>query len=111
MDVQQQKQQLLQQITQRSLATSPEQQQSILATVAQIRAASSSSITTDAGTLSATWKLLWTTEKETLFIIQNARWFGTKAGEVYQVNGNKEAGVGERAAWWCRAALQQMASS
>lgn len=30
-------------------------------------------------------QLLWTTEKETLFIIKNAGLFGTKAGEVYQV--------------------------
>jgi hypothetical protein len=31
-------------------------------------------------------QLLWTTEKETLFIIKNAGLFGTKAGEVYQVS-------------------------
>lgn len=30
-------------------------------------------------------QLLWTTEKETLFIVKNAGLFGTKAGEVYQV--------------------------
>jgi len=35
--------------------------------------------------VSATWRLVWTTEKETLWIIQNAGLFGTKAGEVYQV--------------------------
>ncbi|CAL8472039.1 g11581 [Coccomyxa elongata] len=35
--------------------------------------------------LSATWRLLWTTEKETLFILKNAGWFGTEAGEVFQV--------------------------
>jgi hypothetical protein len=35
--------------------------------------------------LSSTWKLLWTTEKETLFILKNARFFGTNAGNVYQV--------------------------
>lgn len=35
--------------------------------------------------LSATWRLLWTTEKEQLFIIENARWFGTRAGDVLQV--------------------------
>mmetsp|Transcript_11414 Transcript_11414/g.27086 ORF Transcript_11414/g.27086 Transcript_11414/m.27086 type:complete len:222 (+) Transcript_11414:92-757(+) len=35
--------------------------------------------------LSATWKLLWTTEKETLFILDKAPLFGTKAGDVYQV--------------------------
>ncbi|XP_050386323.1 probable plastid-lipid-associated protein 11, chloroplastic isoform X3 [Argentina anserina] len=35
--------------------------------------------------LSATWRLLWTTEKEQLFIIQNASVFGTRAGDVLQV--------------------------
>lgn len=38
--------------------------------------------------LNGTWKLLWTTEKEILFIIQKkglASWCGTSAGEVYQV--------------------------
>lgn len=35
--------------------------------------------------LNATWKLAWTTEKETLFIINTAWLFGTKAGDVYQV--------------------------
>ncbi|XAR54162.1 hypothetical protein NMG60_11029182 [Bertholletia excelsa] len=35
--------------------------------------------------LSATWRLLWTTEKEQLFIIKNAFLFGTRAGDVLQV--------------------------
>ncbi|KAK9867961.1 hypothetical protein WJX84_006014 [Apatococcus fuscideae] len=35
--------------------------------------------------LTATWKLAWTTEKETLFILKNAKWFGTKAEDVFQV--------------------------
>ncbi|KAK6920337.1 Plastid lipid-associated protein/fibrillin conserved domain [Dillenia turbinata] len=35
--------------------------------------------------LSATWRLLWTTEKEQLFIIKNASFFGTQAGDVLQV--------------------------
>ncbi|PQM33249.1 putative plastid-lipid-associated protein 11 [Prunus yedoensis var. nudiflora] len=42
------------------------------------------SITTG-GSLSATWRLLWTTEKEQLFIIQNASLFGTRTGDVLQV--------------------------
>ena len=29
--------------------------------------------------------MVWTTEKETLFIVKNAPFFGTKAGGVYQV--------------------------
>lgn len=35
--------------------------------------------------LSGTWRLLWTTEKEQLFIIKNAGFFGTEAGDVLQV--------------------------
>nr|XP_043620911.1 probable plastid-lipid-associated protein 11, chloroplastic isoform X2 [Erigeron canadensis] len=42
-------------------------------------------ITTNNASLSGTWRLLWTTEKEQLFIIKNAGFFGTKAGDVLQV--------------------------
>lgn len=42
------------------------------------------SVTTD-DSLSATWRLLWTTEKEQLFIIEKAHLFGTQAGDVLQV--------------------------
>lgn len=35
--------------------------------------------------LDATWRLLWTTEKEILFILKYASIFGTQAGQVYQV--------------------------
>ncbi|GMI73561.1 FIBRILLIN9 [Hibiscus trionum] len=35
--------------------------------------------------LSATWRLLWTTEKEQLFIIEKAYLFGTQTGDVLQV--------------------------
>ncbi|KAL4859226.1 Acyl-coenzyme A oxidase [Chlorella vulgaris] len=35
--------------------------------------------------LSATWRLLWTTEKETLFILKRAPWLRTAAGDVFQV--------------------------
>lgn len=35
--------------------------------------------------LNGTWRLLWTTEQETLFILKNAGVFGTEAGDVYQV--------------------------
>lgn len=41
-------------------------------------------VTTD-NSLSATWRLLWTTEKEQLFIIEKAPLFGTQAGDVLQV--------------------------
>lgn len=42
------------------------------------------SVTTDSS-LSATWRMLWTTEKEQLFIIDKAHLFGTKAGDILQV--------------------------
>jgi hypothetical protein len=35
--------------------------------------------------LSTTWRLLWTMEKEQLFIVKNAWLFGTHAGDVLQV--------------------------
>ncbi|KAL8154706.1 putative plastid-lipid-associated protein 11, chloroplastic [Apium graveolens] len=35
--------------------------------------------------LSGTWRLLWTTEKEQLFIIKNAGFLGTETGDVLQV--------------------------
>ena len=41
-------------------------------------------VTTDDG-LSATWRMLWTTEKEQLFIIEKANLFGTQAGDILQV--------------------------
>lgn len=41
--------------------------------------------TTTVDAASGTWELVWTTEKETLFIVQNAKWLGTRAGGVYQV--------------------------
>ncbi|KAK3141863.1 hypothetical protein QOZ80_4BG0339230 [Eleusine coracana subsp. coracana] len=39
----------------------------------------------DAAKLSGTWRLLWTTEREQLFIVQNAPVFRTAAGDVLQV--------------------------
>jgi len=35
--------------------------------------------------LSGTWRLLWTTEQEQLFIVRNAPFFRTAAGDVLQV--------------------------
>lgn len=31
------------------------------------------------------WRMVWTTEKETLFILKNAPAFGSQAGQVFQV--------------------------
>ncbi|KQJ83947.1 hypothetical protein BRADI_5g17740v3 [Brachypodium distachyon] len=39
----------------------------------------------DASKLSGTWRLLWTTEQEQLFIVRNAPTFRTAAGDVLQV--------------------------
>uniref|UniRef100_A0A0E0KTM2 Plastid lipid-associated protein/fibrillin conserved domain-containing protein n=1 Tax=Oryza punctata TaxID=4537 RepID=A0A0E0KTM2_ORYPU len=39
----------------------------------------------DANKLSGTWRLLWTTEQEQLFIVRNAPFFRTAAGDVLQV--------------------------
>ncbi|OMO96130.1 hypothetical protein CCACVL1_05066 [Corchorus capsularis] len=41
-------------------------------------------VTTD-DSLSATWRLLWTTEKKQLFVMENAHLFGAQAGDVLQV--------------------------
>eukprot|EP00262_Sarcandra_glabra_P006504 TRINITY_DN18836_c0_g1_i1.p1 TRINITY_DN18836_c0_g1~~TRINITY_DN18836_c0_g1_i1.p1 ORF type:complete len:232 (-),score=19.73 TRINITY_DN18836_c0_g1_i1:191-886(-) len=40
---------------------------------------------TTGSSLSGTWRMLWTTEKEQLFIIKNASLFGTETGDVLQV--------------------------
>ncbi|XP_024532409.1 probable plastid-lipid-associated protein 11, chloroplastic isoform X2 [Selaginella moellendorffii] len=45
---------------------------------------SSDGITTDSR-LSGTWRMLWTTEKEQLFIVDKAPLFGTRAGDILQV--------------------------
>ncbi|PSC71095.1 cytochrome P450 [Micractinium conductrix] len=70
---------------QRGLKTSKQQRDEVLAAAAELAELQGGAATTDADSLSATWQLVWTTEKETLFILENARWFGTAAGEVYQV--------------------------
>ena len=73
--------------TNRGLSTSKQTKDSILACIDQLlEKAGSDSCNTSPSSLSATWRLLWTTEKETLFILQRAGLFGTKAGEVYQVS-------------------------
>ncbi|XP_010053947.1 probable plastid-lipid-associated protein 11, chloroplastic isoform X1 [Eucalyptus grandis] len=57
---------------------------SIVAAIDAVAALGRGAVTTGPS-LSATWRLLWTTEKEQLYIIENARWFGTAAGDVLQV--------------------------
>ncbi|XP_012575249.1 probable plastid-lipid-associated protein 11, chloroplastic isoform X2 [Cicer arietinum] len=62
----------------------PTRRASIVAAIDAMAAIGSGSVTTG-DTLSATWRLLWTTEKEQLFIIEKAPVFGTRAGDVLQV--------------------------
>ena len=68
------------------LDTPPQLESKILGVVLQLNQAQKDVVTTDSKLLSATWKLLWTTEKETLFIMKNAPIFGTRAGDVYQAS-------------------------
>lgn len=70
--------------TQRGVATTPDELKSIAEVVDRFQA-SAATMTTTTQNLSSTWELLWTTEKETLFILKTASWFGTQAGAVYQV--------------------------
>lgn len=63
-----------------------ERRQAVLAAAAELAQFGVGSATTDSSQLSATWRLLWTTEKETLFIIDKlAPLCGTTAGDVFQV--------------------------
>ncbi|KAK2413866.1 putative plastid-lipid-associated protein 11, chloroplastic [Trifolium repens] len=62
----------------------PSKLASIVSAIDALAAIGAGSVTTG-DNLSATWRLLWTTEKEQLFIIEKAGLFGTKAGDVLQV--------------------------
>ncbi|XP_029129036.1 probable plastid-lipid-associated protein 11, chloroplastic isoform X2 [Cajanus cajan] len=62
----------------------PAKRAAIVETIDAMAAARRGSVTTG-DALSATWRLLWTTEKEQLFIIEKAPLFGTRAGDVLQV--------------------------
>ncbi|XP_062000492.1 probable plastid-lipid-associated protein 11, chloroplastic isoform X3 [Rosa rugosa] len=64
--------------------TDPTKRASIIKAIDALADLGNGTVTTG-GDLSATWRLLWTTEKEQLFIIQNASVFGTRAGDVLQV--------------------------
>lgn len=79
--------------TQRGVSTSPADRKAIIDAVAELKAANEGRNTTGPES-SGTWELLWTTEKETLFILERAPLFGTKAGGVYQVidNGSSSSG-------------------
>ncbi len=69
----------------RGRLTSPQQKAQVFALVDELRAQPQQQSFTEASLLSATWQLLWTSEQETLWILNNAGLFGTKAGDVFQV--------------------------
>ncbi|KAI3844273.1 hypothetical protein MKW92_023020 [Papaver armeniacum] len=64
----------------------PLKRMQIIKAIEALRVAGKNSTTTSAASLSDTWRMLWTTEKEQLFIIKNAYLFGgTQAGDILQV--------------------------
>ncbi|OMP00665.1 hypothetical protein COLO4_12466 [Corchorus olitorius] len=62
----------------------PKKRDAIVKAIEAMAVLGRDTVTTD-DSLSATWRLLWTTEKEQLFIIEKAYLFGTQAGDVLQV--------------------------
>ncbi|KZV46167.1 putative plastid-lipid-associated protein 11 [Dorcoceras hygrometricum] len=62
----------------------PQKLDEIIGAIDSLAAIGRGTVTTD-DSLSATWRMLWTTEKEQLFILKNAGIFGTAAGDVLQV--------------------------
>ena len=50
--------------------------------LAAAAAADPAAATTTGPQLSGAWRMAYTTERESLFILDKARWFGTSAGEV-----------------------------
>lgn len=69
----------------RGLAVSKEGQAAVRKYVAELQEVYGYHTTTRDDLLSANWELLYTTERETLWILENAHRFGTRAGPVYQV--------------------------
>ncbi|MCL7041554.1 hypothetical protein MKW94_002850 [Papaver nudicaule] len=64
----------------------PLKRMQIIKAIEAMRVIGKNSTTTSSALLSDTWRMLWTTEKEQLFIIKNAYLFGdTRAGDVLQV--------------------------
>ena len=61
-----------------------EKRSKIIEVIDELAEYGKTTVTTNSS-LSGTWRMLWTTEKEQLFIIKNANIFGTKTGDVLQV--------------------------
>ncbi|KAI5070377.1 hypothetical protein GOP47_0014720 [Adiantum capillus-veneris] len=72
---------------QRGLATQKDSNKraQIIRVIDSLAALGTDMTTTSHQSLSATWRMLWTTEKEQLFIIEKAHLFGTQAGDILQV--------------------------
>ncbi|KAK8916964.1 hypothetical protein KSP39_PZI022925 [Platanthera zijinensis] len=64
--------------------TDPSKRGEIIGAIDEL-AAHGEGTNTTGPSLSCTWRMLWTTEKEQLFIIKNAGFFGTQTGDVLQV--------------------------
>jgi len=71
--------------SQRGAAGAPGDRAEVEALVDELAALGEGRATTTPAALSARWRLVWTSEQETLFIINIARFFGTSAGDVYQI--------------------------
>ena len=61
-----------------------EKRSKIIEVIDELTEYGKTTVTTNSS-LSGTWRMLWTTEKEQLFIIKNANIFDTKTGDVLQV--------------------------
>lgn len=75
--------------TNRGAESSPQQRERILKAVDALEKSQAGRPTTGRD-VDATWRLLWSTEKETQFIVKNAGIFGTEAGDIYQVIATQE---------------------
>ncbi|ONK56315.1 uncharacterized protein A4U43_C10F6730 [Asparagus officinalis] len=62
----------------------PSKRSEIIDAIDELAVYGKDAITTDSS-LTGTWRMLWTTEKEQLFIIEKAFVFGTETGDVLQV--------------------------
>ncbi|KAL9251484.1 putative plastid-lipid-associated protein 11, chloroplastic [Drosera capensis] len=71
----------------RGLATqrNPHHRSLIIESIHGLSELGKGTVTTGDGSLSGTWRMLWTTEKEQLYVIRNGPVFGTEAGDVLQV--------------------------
>ncbi|GLJ30413.1 hypothetical protein SUGI_0601910 [Cryptomeria japonica] len=63
---------------------SPSKRSQIINAIDALAAFGTDTVTTDSK-LSGTWRMMWTTEKEQLFIIEKAHLFGTQVGDILQV--------------------------